>query len=157
VLCVFQVKTEELSLDGIRQYYMDCKSLDDKYKALTEIFSLLEIGQSIIFVHVRNTSYTRPHSVVCQCGSSLALVASRVYPVLHAAQTVATAKLLANRMRADGYTVSLLHGKDMLPQERDQSERQSLHARAWHACEHSGASCMPMSCRYVSFAVQCDV
>jgi len=78
------VKTEELSLDGIRQYFMDCKDEMDKYKALTEIFSLLEIGQSIIFVH-----------------------------------TVATAKLLANRMRADGYTVSLLHGKDMQPVERD--------------------------------------
>ena len=46
------VKTEELSLDGIKQYFMDCKDEADKYKALTEIFSLLEIGQSIIFVHV---------------------------------------------------------------------------------------------------------
>jgi superfamily II DNA/RNA helicase len=36
-------------------------------------------------------------------------------------QTVATAKLLANRMRAEGYTVSLLHGKDMPPAERDVS------------------------------------
>jgi len=78
------VKTEELSLDGIKQYFMNCSNEQDKYKALTEIFSLLEIGQSIIFVH-----------------------------------TVATAKLLANRMRADGYTVSLLHGKDMPPAERD--------------------------------------
>lgn len=50
------VKTEELSLDGIKQYFMDCRDEADKYKALTEIFSLLEIGQSIIFVHVRRDS-----------------------------------------------------------------------------------------------------
>lgn len=121
------VKTEELSLDGIKQYFMgecatsrsrtrrgcqcssqractfvsvphvclspllvcslcfpDCRNEEDKYKALTDIFGLLQIGQSIIFVH-----------------------------------TVATAKILANKMRADGYTISLLHGKDMPPQERD--------------------------------------
>jgi ATP-dependent RNA helicase DDX19/DBP5 len=47
------VKTEALSLDGINQYYIDCGNEEDKYRALTEIFSLLEIGQSIIFVHVR--------------------------------------------------------------------------------------------------------
>lgn len=78
------VKTEELSLDSIKQYWMNCANENDKYVTLTNIFGLLEIGQSIIFVH-----------------------------------TVATAKELANRMRKDGYTVSLLHGKDMLPQERD--------------------------------------
>jgi hypothetical protein len=47
------VKTEELSLDGIKQYFMDARDEADKYKALTDIFSLLSIGQSIIFVHVR--------------------------------------------------------------------------------------------------------
>jgi hypothetical protein len=46
------VKTEELSLDGIKQYFFDCANEQDKYKTLTDIFSLLEIGQSIIFVHV---------------------------------------------------------------------------------------------------------
>jgi ATP-dependent RNA helicase DDX19/DBP5 len=78
------VKTEELSLDSIKQFWMNCANENEKYVTLTNIFGLLEIGQSIIFVH-----------------------------------TVATAKELANRMRKDGYTVSLLHGKDMAPQERD--------------------------------------
>lgn len=79
-----RIKTEELSLDGIKQFYVDCPSAEEKYKALSSIFSLLEIGATIIFV-----------------------------------QTVATAKWLTNQMRSDGYTVSLLHGKDMPPQERD--------------------------------------
>ena len=79
-----EVKTEALSLDSIRQFYVDCQSDADKYSTLTSMYGLLEVGQSIIFVH-----------------------------------SVATAKQLANRMRSDGYTVSLLHGKDMQPQERD--------------------------------------
>jgi hypothetical protein len=36
-------------------------------------------------------------------------------------------------MRADGYQVSLLHGKDMKPEERDRSvytRRQQAHARS---------------------------
>jgi ATP-dependent RNA helicase DDX19/DBP5 len=78
------VKTEELSLDAIKQFYVDCLNDGHKYSTLTAMYGLLEIGQSIIFVH-----------------------------------SVATAKLLANRMRSDGYTVSLLHGKDMQPEERD--------------------------------------
>ena len=78
------VKTEELSLDSIKQFFINCRSDQEKYSTLTAMYGLLEIGQSIIFVH-----------------------------------TVATAKMLANRMRSDGYTVSLLHGKDMQPAERD--------------------------------------
>lgn len=79
-----EVKTEELSLDAIKQFYIECSSLEDKYTTLTSIYGLCEIGQSIIFVH-----------------------------------TVATAKQLSNKMREDGYTVSLLHGRDMAPEQRD--------------------------------------
>jgi ATP-dependent RNA helicase DDX19/DBP5 len=79
-----RIKTEELSLEGIKQFYVESRSPEEKYTALSSIFPLLEIGATIIFV-----------------------------------QTVATAKWLTNQMRADGYTVSLLHGKDMLPEERD--------------------------------------
>jgi len=78
------VKTEELSLDAIKQFYMDCKSEAHKFEVLKDIYGLLNIGQSIIFVH-----------------------------------TVKTAKYLANRMREEGFSVSLLHGKDMVAQERD--------------------------------------
>jgi len=78
------VKTEELSLDSIKQFYIECANVEEKYTTLTSLYGLCEIGQSIIFVH-----------------------------------TVATAKELTNRMRRDGYTVSLLHGRDMSPEQRD--------------------------------------
>jgi ATP-dependent RNA helicase DDX19/DBP5 len=81
-----RVKREELSLDPIKQYYLQARDLDHKYELLISMFSLLEIGQSIIFVH-----------------------------------TVRTGKELANRMRKDNYTVSLLHGKKdtMSVEQRD--------------------------------------
>lgn len=78
------VKHSELSLDGIQQFFMDCKRESAKYDVLTALYGILNIGQSIIFVH-----------------------------------TVKTAKELTTRMRENGYTVSLLHGKDMPPEERD--------------------------------------
>lgn len=46
------LKREELSVDGIKQFYMDCKNEDHKVEILTKIYGLLTIGQSIIFVRV---------------------------------------------------------------------------------------------------------
>ena len=139
------VKTEELSLDGIKQYFMDARDEADKYKALTDIFSLLSIGQSIIFVHVRFTltCTVAMESALLPTGSppvrpsprSLTIVRSILTAIdvvsfffFLLSQTVATAKQLANQMRADGYTVSLLHGKDMLPTERDRLEHRTAGA-----------------------------
>lgn len=79
-----KVKREELSLDAIKQFWMHTGSEADKYQKLVFLYSLLNIGQAIVFVG-----------------------------------TVKTAKELTNRMRADNYQVSLLHGKDMSPKERD--------------------------------------
>lgn len=47
-----RLKQEELSVDAIRQFYMDCKSVDHKYEVLVELYNLLTIGQSIIFCAV---------------------------------------------------------------------------------------------------------
>ncbi|KAI8850614.1 P-loop containing nucleoside triphosphate hydrolase protein, partial [Chytridium lagenaria] len=44
------LKQEELSVDGIRQLYMDCKNENHKIEVLTTIYGLLTIGQSIVFV-----------------------------------------------------------------------------------------------------------
>lgn len=46
------LKKQELSLDAIRQLYMDCANEEAKYDVLVELYSLLTIGQSIIFVSV---------------------------------------------------------------------------------------------------------
>lgn len=47
------VKKETLSLDKVQQYYIDTGSKDDRYKVLVEIYELLALGQSIIFVRTR--------------------------------------------------------------------------------------------------------
>jgi ATP-dependent RNA helicase DDX19/DBP5 len=51
-----RLKQEELSVDAIRQFYMDCKSEDHKYEILVELYNLLTIGQSIIFCAKRETA-----------------------------------------------------------------------------------------------------
>lgn len=51
-----RLKQEELSVEGIRQFYMDCKSEDHKYEVLVELYNLLTIGQSIIFCAKRETA-----------------------------------------------------------------------------------------------------
>jgi ATP-dependent RNA helicase DDX19/DBP5 len=51
---------EELSVDGIRQFYMDCKDEATKYDVLVELYSLLTIGQSIIFCKVIPSSCCPP-------------------------------------------------------------------------------------------------
>ena len=50
---MISLKQEELSVDGIKQFYMDCKNEDHKTQVLCAIYGLLTIGQSIIFVRVR--------------------------------------------------------------------------------------------------------
>lgn len=51
-----KLKQEELTVDGIKQFYMDCKSEDHKVEILAAIYSLLTIGQSIIFCRMRKTA-----------------------------------------------------------------------------------------------------
>jgi ATP-dependent RNA helicase DDX19/DBP5 len=47
-----ELQKEELSVEGIRQFYMDCKNEEHKYDILVSLYSLLTIGQSIIFCQV---------------------------------------------------------------------------------------------------------
>jgi ATP-dependent RNA helicase DDX19/DBP5 len=44
---------EELSVDGIKQFYMDCRNAEHKLEVLSAIYGLLTIGQSIIFVKTK--------------------------------------------------------------------------------------------------------
>jgi ATP-dependent RNA helicase DDX19/DBP5 len=48
-----ELKKEELSVEGIKQFYMDCKDEEAKYEILVQIYNLLTVGQSIIFTKVR--------------------------------------------------------------------------------------------------------
>ncbi|OZJ03424.1 hypothetical protein BZG36_03583 [Bifiguratus adelaidae] len=51
-----KLKQEELSVDAIKQFYMDCHSERQKFDTLVSLYSLLTIGQSIIFVRKRDTA-----------------------------------------------------------------------------------------------------
>lgn len=47
-----ELQREELSVEGIRQFYMDCRNEEHKYDILVSLYQLLTIGQSIIFCQV---------------------------------------------------------------------------------------------------------
>jgi len=51
-----RLRREELSVEGIKQFYMDCKNEEHKYDILVALYSLLTIGSSIIFCHRRETA-----------------------------------------------------------------------------------------------------
>ncbi|KAK9900382.1 DEAD-domain-containing protein [Cystobasidium minutum MCA 4210] len=51
-----RLKQEELSLAAIKQFFLDCDSDYARYDVLVELYSLLTIGQSIIFVGRRDTA-----------------------------------------------------------------------------------------------------
>ncbi|OMJ28835.1 ATP-dependent RNA helicase DBP5 [Smittium culicis] len=50
------LKAEELTVDGIKQFFMDCKDDSHKLEVLAALYSLLTIGQSIIFVRRRDVA-----------------------------------------------------------------------------------------------------
>ena len=53
---MISLKREELSVDAIKQLYLDCNSEEQKYQTLCDIYGLCNIGQSIIFCERRNTA-----------------------------------------------------------------------------------------------------
>ena len=46
------LRHEELTVDGIKQLYMDCPSEQAKYSILVKLYELMTVGSSIIFVKV---------------------------------------------------------------------------------------------------------
>lgn len=51
-----ELKQEELNVEGIKQLYMDCDSANHKFEVLSELYGLLTIGSSIIFVKTKDTA-----------------------------------------------------------------------------------------------------
>ncbi|KAJ7455233.1 P-loop containing nucleoside triphosphate hydrolase protein [Mycena galericulata] len=51
-----ELQKEELSVAGIRQFYMDCRNEDHKYDILVRLYALLTVGQSIIFCQHKHTA-----------------------------------------------------------------------------------------------------
>lgn len=50
------LRHEDLTVEGIKQIYLDCNSDGDKYDVLVKFYGLLTIGSSIIFVKTRETA-----------------------------------------------------------------------------------------------------
>ena len=53
---IITVKKEKLTLDGIKQFWIDCKTRDNKFQVLSDIFAVLTIGKCVIFVQQRETA-----------------------------------------------------------------------------------------------------
>ncbi|XP_067006655.1 DEAD-box helicase Dbp80 [Anabrus simplex] len=53
---IIRLKREEESLDNIKQYYVNCRSVEDKYCAIANIYGVVTIGQAMIFCHTRRTA-----------------------------------------------------------------------------------------------------
>jgi ATP-dependent RNA helicase DDX19/DBP5 len=51
-----KLRREDLTISGIKQMYMDCPSDDGKYDILANLYGLMTIGSSIIFVKQRITA-----------------------------------------------------------------------------------------------------
>ncbi|KAI4229272.1 MAG: hypothetical protein L6R36_001020 [Xanthoria steineri] len=50
------LRHEELTVEGIKQLYLDCPSENAKYDSLVKLYGLMTIGSSIIFVKTRATA-----------------------------------------------------------------------------------------------------
>ncbi|KAI8913066.1 P-loop containing nucleoside triphosphate hydrolase protein [Powellomyces hirtus] len=53
---MISLRKEELSVDGIKQFYMDCRNEEHKKEVLCALYGLLTIGQSIIFCRRRDVA-----------------------------------------------------------------------------------------------------
>lgn len=53
---VIRLRKEEESLENIKQFYVLCTDQDEKFKAITNIYGVLAIGQTIVFCHTRQAA-----------------------------------------------------------------------------------------------------
>ncbi|KAJ3033046.1 RNA helicase required for poly(A+) mRNA export [Rhizophlyctis rosea] len=58
---MISLRQEELSVEGIKQFYMDCKNEEHKVEVLIAIYGLLTVGQSIVFVRRRDVADALAH------------------------------------------------------------------------------------------------
>lgn len=53
---IIRLRRQEESLASIQQFYVKCDNFEAKYRALSNIFGLLTVGQSIVFCMTRKTA-----------------------------------------------------------------------------------------------------
>lgn len=86
------LRHEELTVDGIKQLYLDCTSEQDKYETLVRLYGLMTIGSSIIFVKVAPTPLG-------------------TQTVINVYQTRESALKIEKRMNEEGHKVACLTGQ----------------------------------------------
>lgn len=89
------LKHEELTVEGIKQLYLDCDSDEDKYDILVKLYGLLTIGSSIIFVKVYISSV---------------LISPTGFSVTDMFQSRSAAAEIEKRMVAENHKVASLTG-----------------------------------------------
>ncbi|KAI8378848.1 DEAD-domain-containing protein [Choanephora cucurbitarum] len=69
------IREEELALENVVQFYLDCDDVDQKYEAVCNIYGLLTVSQSVIFCKTRASADTiadrmteQGHNVRCLHG-----------------------------------------------------------------------------------------
>ena len=109
------LKHEELTVEGIRQLYMDCSSEEHKYEVLVKLYGMMTVGSSIIFVKRRDTAaeieqrMTREgHQVVSLTGAHEAAQRDQIIDAFraHKAKVLIATNVLARGI--DVQTVNLV-------------------------------------------------
>jgi ATP-dependent RNA helicase DDX19/DBP5 len=54
---IIRLRRQDESLSSIKQFFVKCENFESKYRALSNIFGLLTVGQSIIFCQVRKFTF----------------------------------------------------------------------------------------------------
>jgi ATP-dependent RNA helicase len=95
------VKRDELTLEGIKQFFVAVEKEDWKFDTLCDLYDTLTITQAVIFCNTRR-------KVCITIRSCAAAISKRNLQV----------DWLTEKMRASNFTVSSMHG-DMVQKERD--------------------------------------
>ncbi|KAL5336579.1 P-loop containing nucleoside triphosphate hydrolase protein [Aspergillus crustosus] len=125
---------DELTVEGIKQLYLDCASEEDKYKTLVQLYGLLTVGSSIIFVKTRASAaeiekrmVAEGHTVASLTGGIEGSQRDQIIDQFRAGQAkvLITTNVLARGI--DVSTVSMVINYDIpeIHQQRGGAERQA--------------------------------
>ncbi|XP_033107658.1 ATP-dependent RNA helicase DDX19A-like [Anneissia japonica] len=53
---IIRLRREEESLSNIKQYYVECNNIEEKFQSLSNIYGTISIGQAMIFCHTRRVA-----------------------------------------------------------------------------------------------------
>ncbi|XP_071946119.1 ATP-dependent RNA helicase DDX19A-like [Antedon mediterranea] len=74
---IIRLRREEESLSNIRQYYVECRSMEDKFQSLCNIYGTISIGQAMIFCHTKRTAAWLAEKMVKE-GHAVALLSGEL-------------------------------------------------------------------------------